>query len=545
VYAATSYCFDLSVFELFYPLSVGRKIRILNSSLDIGMALAQETAQVLINTVPSAMRHLLDGGYDLERVRVINLAGEPFPVDIAERLLQEKDVEVRNLYGPSEDTTYSTIYQLERNKRYTGIPIGKPISNTRAYILDEGLQLLPPGVIGKLYLSGDGLASGYLNREELTREKFIDNPYEAGSRMYDTGDLARWLPDGNIEYLGRKDQQVKIRGYRIELGEIEHALLQYPGGIKQAVVDAKELKGEKVMVAYYVAEGEIDKETLRAYLQEQLPAYMVPGYYVALAALPLSPNGKTDRKQLPGISGEEVVRREYVAPVSETEIQLVAIWQEVLGVEKVGITDDFFELGGHSLLLTKLSGAYQQTFKVTLNMQLLFTSTCIKEHAQHLAASTQKVYDIEPLPAQEYYDLSPSQNRYWLIYKIHGKSKEFNIYSTFPLPDELNLDVFQQAFGQLVRRHEALRSQFLEEAGMPKLQVLPHQAMPVPVYGSAEKAKQEVFNHEFELETAPLFKVGIVQEGTRFTLFFNMHHIISDGWSLNVITRDLLEYYFA
>ena len=543
VYAATSYCFDLSVFEMFYPLSAGKKIRILNNALEIGQWLPVDSL-VMLNTVPSGMRNILDSGYSLEKVSAINLAGEPFPIDMANRLA-ETNAEIRNLYGPSEDTTYSTCYLLPKENQHTSVPIGKPIANTQAYILDKEWQLVPVGVMGKLYLSGDGVAAGYLNRPELTAEKFIENPFLEGKRMYDTGDLARWLPDGNIEFLGRKDQQVKIRGYRIELGEIEHAIVQYSETVKQVAVEAKEIKGDKVLVAYYVSVTPLDKEGLRNYLQEKLPAYMVPGYYVSMNSLPLSPNGKIDRKQLPGIGGEDIIRREYVAPGNELETQLVAIWQEVLGVDRIGVTDDFFELGGHSLMLTKLSGEYQKHFKVAISLKSLFVDARLKNHAKLVSESTTPVYDIASVGVQEHYALSPSQNRFWLLYRIRGRSKAFNIYSTLKLPENLDREKFRMAFNRVVERHEALRSIFVEEAGVPRLKVLPQQTVVIPQFSSAAQAREEVFEHEFELETYPLFKLALLEEGQDHTLYFNIHHSICDGWSLDVIVHDLMEIYHA
>jgi amino acid adenylation domain-containing protein len=346
MYAVTSYCFDLSVYEFFYALSIGKKIRILRSALEIKEFVSMED-KILLNTVPSVVRQLLENKIDLKNVSLINMAGEIVPVDIVKKL-QKLPIEIRNLYGPSEDTTYSTAY-LIKNQEYRSILIGKPISNSQVYILDDYFNPVSIGVTGKLYVSGAGVARGYLNKTELTAEKFMNNPFIEGTRMYDTGDLGCWLPDGNIEFLGRKDQQVKLRGYRVELGEIENAILQYSEDLKQVVVEVKGENEEKVLVAYFVSATELDKSKLRSFLQNSLPDYMIPGFYIALEKLPLTPNGKIDRKALPGISENDIIRKEYIAPESEIEKKLVAIWQEVLGVEKIGITDNFFELGGHSL----------------------------------------------------------------------------------------------------------------------------------------------------------------------------------------------------
>lgn len=380
VYAVTSYCFDLSVFELFYTLLIGKKIKLLKNGLEIKNHIDKDK-NVLINTVPSVVKQLLDDGVSFESVSILNMAGEPIAHSTIQRLPVDK-VEVYNLYGPSEDTTYSTYFKI-RQKDYLSVPIGKPISNTQLYILDKKLQAVPVGVVGKIYVAGAGVARGYLNKPELTAEKFSTNPFKPESKMYDTGDLGRWLPDGNIEFLGRNDQQVKIRGFRIELGEIEARFAQYSEDIKQVVVEVKEVNAEKVLVAYYASHIEIDKTEIRNYLLGKLPAYMVPSFYVVLDSLPLTPNGKTDRKALPGISSEDVIRVEYVAPKNKTEKKIAGIWQEILGLEKVGITDNFFELGGNSISAINTIFKMNKELSTDFPVDSLFRFNTIAEIIQY------------------------------------------------------------------------------------------------------------------------------------------------------------------
>jgi acyl-CoA synthetase (AMP-forming)/AMP-acid ligase II/acyl carrier protein len=328
---------------------------------------------------------LVEEGIDWSRVGILNMAGEPLSVSLVDKLPLDNLV-VYNLYGPSEDTTYSTYYQVRSND-HTTIPIGRPISNTRLYILDDYQQLVPRGVSGKIYLSGDGLSKGYLNKEELTQEKFVTNPYETDSLMYDTGDLGRWLPNGEVEYLGRKDNQVKIRGYRIELGEIETVISRSEIGIRQVVVEPKGAQGEKVLVAYCVMETEdqeLDKVSLRSYLQGMLPEYMVPTYFMELEKLPLTPNGKIDRKLLPEITSEDKIRNLYIEPRNETETRLVEIWEQLLNVEKVGVLDHFFDLGGHSLIATKLINVIHKEFNVKVTIQELFKKLTLEELASYI-----------------------------------------------------------------------------------------------------------------------------------------------------------------
>ncbi|TCN55434.1 amino acid adenylation domain-containing protein [Flavobacterium circumlabens] len=394
VYAVTSYCFDLSVFEIFYTLSIGKQIKLLKNGLEIKNHIDKDQ-NVLINTVPSVVNQLLEDGVSFESVSILNMAGEPISHSIIQRLPLDQ-IEVYNLYGPSEDTTYSTYFKI-RQKDYLSIPIGKPISNTQLYILDKKWQAVPTGVFGKIYVAGAGVARGYLNKPELTAEKFMDNPFKSGSTMYDTGDLGRWLPDGNIEFLGRNDHQVKIRGFRIELGEIEARFSQYSADIKQVVVEVKEVNAEKVLVAYYAAQTEIDKAAIRNYLLGKLPEYMVPSFYVVLDSLPLTPNGKTDRKALPGISGEDLIRKVYVAPANETEKKMAAIWQEILGLEEVGITDNFFELGGNSIsainTIIRMNKEFATHYPVDSLFRFNTISEIIKYHLNTIFDSDKDFYE--------------------------------------------------------------------------------------------------------------------------------------------------------
>jgi amino acid adenylation domain-containing protein len=375
VYAVTSHCFDLSIYEMFYTLSIGKPIKLFSNALDCLPSL-QEDSGILLNTVPSVLRTLLEEGHELKNVSVINLAGEAFPVAIA-RQLQHTDIEVRNLYGPSEDTTYSTYYKLS-NQSYTHtIPIGKPISNTQAYILDDNGALVPVGVPGKLYLSGAGITKGYLHRPALTSEKFIPNPFKEATLMYDTGDLAKWMPDGNIIFLGRKDHQVKLRGYRIELEEIEVAVQNFSEAIRQVVTVVKSHLGEDVLVAYYVADETVDANELRMELASRLPAYMIPSHFIALDAIPQTPNGKVDRKALPEIATVTKTREAYVAPTDDIEKALVAIWETVLGVERIGINDHFFELGGHSLMIGQLNNSMYKNLQKSVPFRIFYTNPTI------------------------------------------------------------------------------------------------------------------------------------------------------------------------
>ncbi|OHT47031.1 non-ribosomal peptide synthetase [Flavobacterium tructae] len=380
LYAVTSHCFDLSVYEFFYPLSIGKQIRLLANGLSIGDYI-QSDKNVLINTVPSVIHTLIEKGTTFENAVGINLAGEAFPVSIANHFT-DSGIAIRNLYGPSEDTTYSSYYRVEGTYE-NSVPIGKALDNTQFYVLSEELALQPVGVIGEICISGDGLSRGYLYQPELTAEKFITNPFNDTTKLYKTGDLGKWLPDGTIAYIGRKDSQVKIRGHRIELGEIEQ-VLQSQEDIDQCVVITATVNGDPVIVSYLVSTAAIDKQQLRQSLSRELPEYMLPSYYVFLDKFPLTPNGKIDKKALPSVSTEDVIQQEYVAPSNEIEEKLVAIWEEVLQKTKIGVSDIFFALGGHSLKATQVISKIQKEFNIKIELKELYKEPTITNLAGYI-----------------------------------------------------------------------------------------------------------------------------------------------------------------
>jgi amino acid adenylation domain-containing protein len=380
VLASTSICFDLSIFELFVPLSWGGTVILAQNALQLPHLPAAHQV-TLINTVPSAMVELerLDGVPP--SVRVVNLAGEALHGTLVRQIYARETIkEVYNLYGPSETTTYSTYTMLERG--VVEPTIGRPVANTQIYILDAYLQPVPIGVPGEVYIGGAGLARGYLRRAEITAERFMPDQFggQPGARMYKTGDQARYLPDGRLEYLGRLDHQVKVRGYRIELGEIEAALLRQPA-IRQAVVVARqESETEQRLVAYVVAEQETEFKVseARQALRKQLPEYMVPQVVVILEEMPLTANGKVDRRRLPAPEqARPELEKAYVAPGNEVEQQIAAIWQEVLHVERVGIHDNFFDLGGHSLLATQVVSRIRDALRTELPLRNIFETPTI------------------------------------------------------------------------------------------------------------------------------------------------------------------------
>ncbi|MCP4659865.1 MAG: amino acid adenylation domain-containing protein, partial [bacterium] len=385
VLASTSICFDLSIFELFVPLARGGKVILAANALELP-ALPAASEVTLINTVPSAMTEMVRMGGAPDSVRTVNLAGEPLKNQLVQRIYEQQTVaRVLNLYGPSEDTTYSTWATIP--KGWTSTPaIGRPVGGGEAYVLDRRLRPVPLGVPGELFMAGAGVVRGYLERPALTAERFLPNPFgAAGSRLYRTGDLARYLPDGQLDFLGRLDHQVKIRGFRIELREIEILLAEHPGLREAAVAAREDRAGENSLVAYVVASGAAAPAVaeLRGFLAAKLPDYMVPSLWMELPSLPLTPTGKVDRvalgrRALPapeptaevpagaGSGPRDPVERD---PVEEI---LAGIWSQVLGVERVGVHDHFFELGGHSLLATRVQSRVRRDLGVELPLRAVF-----------------------------------------------------------------------------------------------------------------------------------------------------------------------------
>ncbi|MGH2666782.1 amino acid adenylation domain-containing protein [Flavobacterium sp.] len=545
VFAATSYCFDLSIYEMFYTLSIGKKLRVLQHGLEIRDFIEKEE-RILINTVPSVVREILGEGVSWDKVSILNMAGEPISYDILQKLPLDM-VEVYNLYGPTEDTTYSTYFEID-NKNYLSIPIGKPLTNTQAYILDEQLKLVPVGIPGKIYLSGAGLTRGYLNKPELTAEKFIENPFNPETKMYDTGDLGAWLTDGNIEFLGRKDQQVKIRGFRIELGEIEAKILDYSESLKQVVVVAKEIKGEKVVVAYYVSESNaIDKSELRAHLARNLPDYMIPGFYVELVSMPLNSNGKVDRKLLPEITGEDVIRKEYTAPRNEIEKKMAEIWQEVLGIEKIGVFDNFYEVGGNSLMSIQVAAKLKKEGYVLPVIKILKYPK-INELVHHLEKSETAFADLdESVIYNGRVPLSVNQ----MVYTNDGIYEHPIQYFTFELAP-FDKEKFDKTILNIFELIPELRIKIVKDGEETYQELIPFaEFTPHVVYNKMDLKDTENIqghllkakNNSFELDKGDMCHIDICHDDVNAIVQITIHHIVTDFQSNNMLMQYINDRY--
>ncbi|MEH1814618.1 MAG: amino acid adenylation domain-containing protein [Nostoc sp.] len=563
VLASTSLCFDLSVFELFVPLCCGGRVILSENALHLPTLPAAKDV-TLINTVPSAIAELLRINGIPASVQTINLAGEPLSNVLVQQLYQQETIhQVFNLYGPSEDTTYSTFTLVKKGTNNTPT-IGRPIDQTQVYILDYHLQPVPVGVAGELHISGAGLARGYLNRPDLTAEKFILNPFNnpkskiQNPKLYKTGDLARYLPDGNIEYLGRIDNQVKIRGFRIELGEIEAVLSQHLAVQEFVVLVQEDVPGDKRLVAYVVPHQEQTPTVneLRSFLKQQLPEYMVPSVWVMLKALPRTLNGKVDRRALLAL---EIARPEMelvAAPRTPIEEVLAAIWADILGLEQVGIQDNFFELGGHSLLATQVMSRVCSAFQVALPLSSFFEATTIADLAKRVETAMLVEYRLPVPPIERVLrntelGLSYAQQRLWFLDQLEPGNPFYNIPAAVRLQGQLNVVALEQSLNEVIKRHEALRTHFALKQQQPVQVIVPNLTMMLPMVDlrqlppierevEVKRLATEESQRPFDLSQGPLFRVSLLllnQE--EHILLLTMHHIVSDGWSIEVLVREL------
>ncbi|HVF89348.1 MAG TPA: amino acid adenylation domain-containing protein, partial [Blastocatellia bacterium] len=564
VLASTSICFDLSVFEIFAPLTVGGKVVVAQNAMDLDRYGSDERP-TLINTVPSAARELLRLGEIPSTVRTVNLAGEPLQRSLVEEIFRLGTVEeVYNLYGPTEDTTYTTFERVERGEG-RAVLIGRPITGTRLYILDRNLMPLPVGAAGELHIGGKGLARGYLNRPAQTAEKFIPDPFarQPGARLYKTGDLCRYRDDGRLEYLGRIDHQVKIRGFRIELGEIEEALAVHPDVIEAAVV-AHGGPGEDKRLVGYVVQGEgagLNTSALRGFLSERLPGFMIPSFFSFLDSMPMTPNGKVDRSALPT---PQMSRPEqetsYASAMTPTEHVLVGIWTEILGVDQVGVNDNFFELGGHSLLLTQVTSRVRETFQADLPLRALFEAPTIAGLArgiEKLRGAQRRIEDtrIKPVQREGELPLSYAQERLWFLQELEPDSPIYSVAASVRLTGRLNFSALEQTLNEIVRRHEVLRTRFATVQGRPIQIIDPPEGHCLALVdladlsgpereAEAQRLSRAEAGRPFDLRRGPLLRSTLLRLGENsHVLLLTMHHIVSDGWSIGILIHELASLY--
>jgi amino acid adenylation domain-containing protein len=561
--AVTTIGFDIAGLELYLPLSEGATIVLArrDEAAD-AQALARlidEHAVTVMQATPATWRLLVASGWSGRSGLKLLCGGEALSAELSTQL-QARVGEVWNVYGPTETTIWSTCRRCVGPTDGVCESIGQPIANTQVYVLDARNEPVPIGVTGELWIAGDGVARGYLNRPELTAERFVADPFSArpGARMYRTGDLCRWSADGTLAYLGRNDFQVKIRGFRIELGEIESRLVQCVG-VREATVLAREDRpGDLRLVAYVVGDAPI--ESLREQLARGLAEFMLPTAWVMLDVLPLTPNGKLDRKALPVPDASALVQQAYEAPQGALEDAIAAIWQELLGVARVGRNDHFFELGGHSLTAVQLIARLRQSLGVDLGLRTLFDRPTLAACAQAVAGVGAKARGRIPRADRSgALPLSLAQQRLWLLDQINPQAATaYHMPGALRLSGPLDLDALQRALDRIVARHESLRTSF-DNVNGAVLQRIANEDVGFTLirhdlsalHGHEQRAAlqqhglDEAATH-FDLAAGPLVRARLLRLGEQeHELLITQHHIVSDGWSIGVLLGELRTLYAA
>ena len=551
--------FDASTFEIWGALLNGARLVISpDGPLDLPnlkRIISQAGVSVLWLTAALFHRVIDEDLPAIAGVRQLLAGGDVLSVPHVRKLIAAQNGgRLINGYGPTESTTFSACFSVTGQSEFSdSVPIGEPISNTRVYVLDGGLEPVPAGVGGELYIAGAGLARGYVGRAGLTAERFVADPFgPAGSRMYRTGDLARWRGDGVLEFLGRADAQVKVRGFRIEPGEIEAALVRHAGVAQAAVIAREDGPGGKRLVGYVVPAGDavLDAAALRAHLGQSLPEHMVPSALVVLDRLPLTPNGKLDRRALPAPEHRVgAVRR--VARTPQEEI-LCALFAEVLGLERVGIDEDFFALGGHSLLATRLISRIRSTLDVEVSIRSLFEAPTVEALVGRLgdAQVARAPLRAQARPAE--IPLSYAQRRLWFLDRLEGASATYTIPLALRVRGELDRAALEAALGDLVERHESLRTIFPDTLGVPRQVILdagaarPRLAVTAVDETSLAGALSAAARTGFDLAREPPLRVHLFALGAgEHVVLLLLHHIAGDGWSLAPLLRDLGRFYEA
>jgi len=588
VLLVSSFSFDLTQKNFYAPLAVGGQLHLMAHGYYDPDAIVQAVSSKqinLLNCTPSAFYPLLEaaqrkGFSELASLRCLFLGGEPISVSLLSEWINSPafKADIVNTYGPTECTDICAFHRLSNFQQYleAPVPIGEPVFNAQLLILNAALELVPVGATGELCVAGTGVGRGYVNDVELTSRKFVPHPFsqEPGARLYQTGDLARYLPNGLIEFVGRVDDQVKVRGYRIELGEIEGALRQH-ADVREAVVVAREdVAGEKRLVAYLVAAevaddaGEInaaviDLTELRAYLRQLLPEYMVPSVFVTLAELPLTPSGKVDRRALPSPQqAGTVLESSDVMPGTPTEEILAGIWIDMLPVEQLGVHDNFFDLGGHSLLATRMIFRVREAFRVELPLRRIFEQPTIVGLAKDIDAAIKAGQDIPTTPITRAprigeLPLSYTQQRAWFAEQLDTSGMLGSQLYIQQMSGPLDVVALERSLNEIVRRHEVLRTTFSSRDGVPFQVVAPSLTLAIPLKdlstrseNKQKKALLEIIMEErkrpFDLTAGPLLRVTLVRLSARDHVFIIVtHHIVSDLWSRRILIGEFQVLYTA
>ncbi|MCP4150806.1 MAG: AMP-binding protein, partial [bacterium] len=587
----TSFSFDLTQKNYYASLVTGGTVNLPAGNMFDPSAINREITRhkiTWINCTPSMYFQMLencpDDDYsDLGSLRYVYLGGEPLVMKMFMKWTASSQChgEIVNTYGPTECTDISNSFRITEPGKYLqqAVPVGKPVYNVNLYVLDRHLQPVPEGVIGELCIGGESVGIGYVNDTALTAEKFVKKTFLEGgteTKIYRTGDRVKWLPNGTVAFIGRIDHQVKIRGFRIEVGEIENRLLSHEA-IKDAVVIVKKGEGDKYLCAYIVKKNqqeprpgtdtaqtpETGNTAIREYLAQTLPEYMMPTYFVTLEKMPLTPNGKIDKKALP--EPDTLAGIEYTAPRDRLEKEIVNIWAALLAKdrEKIGIDNNFFQLGGHSLKAAGMMARIHKKLQVKLTLEEIFKNLTPKQLAKVVRnKKKEEYYTIEPAEQKDYYKLSPAQKRLYILQQIDENSTGYNMCETFMLEGALDRDRLEKTFRQLIARHESLRTTFqiIDGESVQKVHRYKEIKLSLENYNTgnrcAENERKEriseiikTFIRPFNLSQPPLLRVGIIKiekahtTATQQLLMVDMHHIVSDGISAGIIIDEINSLY--
>jgi amino acid adenylation domain-containing protein len=559
----STYAWDAATFEIWGALLNGARLVLLRREqvldfAELGRLLREERVSVVYLTTALFNRVVDEAVGMLSGARAVIVGGElASDLHFARAKKELPGLRLINEYGPTENTVFSSWQEMAAGAEK--VSIGRPVSNSRVYVLDEAMEPVPVGVMGEMYLGGEGLARGYLGRAELTAERFVPDPFGEGGRLYRSGDRGRWLGSGELEFGGRLDEQVKVRGHRIEPAEVECALRSHPA-VRDAVVVVREASGgEKQLVAYVVGERE-PAEELRAHLTARLPSYMVPSSFVALDELPLTATGKVDRRRLPELEGSRPgLAVGYVAPRTELEERIAQVWCEVLGLERVGVHDDFFDLGGYSLKTIQVRARLQRVFELEVPLATVFERPTVAEQAAAVVELQAQGRRAEELPivrveGREFYPLSHAQRGLWFLHRLQPDNTFYNMVNRIVLEGPLDRAAFAQAAAALVERHDSLRTSFSVVGEEPVQRVCPGFALELPFHdlsscAEAERSRRfaalvtERSARPFDLATPPLRAALVRLEPRRHVFVLVAHHLLLDGWSRRLLLRELLHLY--
>jgi len=563
-----SYSFDFGIFELFSTILFGSILYFFNKNILIDYLQYLEFIERhkinTIHTTPSFFNQIVNLEKKIPSLRILHYGGEPLHTQTISKVFQylHQDCMVYNGYGPTEVTINSSIFAMKvadglnyiLESGSNNIPIGRPSANNVVYITNHSGHPMPIGIPGELCISGAGVAQGYLNQPQLTASKFVSNPYSPYQLMYCTGDVVKWRQDSNIEFLGRQDDQVKIRGFRVEIGEIENKLRSI-NFIKEAIVVLKKMNNESddheaFLCAYIISKVQpLPISDIKEKLAKELPDYMIPPFFIAIQAIPMTPNGKVDKKALP--SPNRSIQEEIRSPENSFEERLVDLWAQILGIDKtkISIEDNFFNLGGHSLKAISLISAIHKNFNTRIPLAELFSSPSLKEMALLIQDAFKEQYcPVRPGEKREYYPVSPAQKRLFIIQQMDNTNTTYNLPMTLVLTGDLRTRQLERVFHTFIHRHEGFRTSFHFIENEPVQRIHDQAKLQIDSF-TIDSEKDETiivknFVRPFDLSTFPLFRIGLINiESNKHILMIDMHHIISDGISLLVLVKEFHQLY--